>query len=179
MTDRADGKKGSPGRAIVLFAGALAALAIAANLVFSGTVIKGQLDEHASLMDRAGKARERLMRPMTGEVIKKAVAGVDKFNRMLPGQGGLTKVINDIFRVADSNGLTIPTGDYSPKTVREAGISKYTISFPVEGTYKKIKRFIYDMEVLGHILAVEEIAFSSSKGGGKIGLNIRISTYFR
>ena len=104
---------------------------------------------------------------------------METFIAMLPGQGQLTRVITDIHRVARRNGLNVPSSDYGQKTVREAGISRYTISFPVEGTYKKIKKFIYDMEVLEHVLAVEAIAFSSSKGGGAIGLNLTISTYFR
>jgi hypothetical protein len=151
---------------------------LAANAVFSLTVIKGQSDEIVSLREAVSLPGEGLKRPGAREGLKKALAGVENFEARLPDRKGLTGVINDIFNAARRNGLKIPTGDYSPKTVKETDISKYTIRFPVEGTYPQIKRFIYDIEAMDHLLAVEEIAFSSSKGARTIGLKITISTYF-
>jgi Tfp pilus assembly protein PilO len=154
---------------------------LVANTVFSIAVIKSQSEEILSLLNRIGAAREELKRPGrpdAGKGIKKVLTDVETFKARIPDHKGLTGVLNDIFVAARRNGLQIPTGDYNPKTVKETDISKYTIKFPVEGTYPQIKRFIYDIEVMGHLLAIEEIAFSSSKGKRTIGLKITISTYF-
>jgi hypothetical protein len=151
---------------------------LGANALISLVVIKRQSDEIISLTDGISVAREELKRPDMGERVINAQIGVDSFKARIPDHKGLTGVLDDIFGAARENGLRIPTGDYSPKTVKETDISKYTIRFPVEGTYPQIKRFIYDIEALGHLLAVEEIAFSSGKGDGTIGLKITVSTYF-
>jgi Tfp pilus assembly protein PilO len=156
-------------------------LILAANTVFSLVVIKSQSDEILTLLERISSAREEIKRPESsnvGERIKKVQTDVESFKAGIPDHKGLTGVLNDIFAAARKNGLQIPSGDYSPKTVKETDISKYTIRFPVEGTYPQIKRFIYDVGALRHLLAIEDIAFSSSKGKRTIGLKITVSTYF-
>lgn len=156
----------------------LSLVLVAANALFGMTVIRGQSDEILSFQDRIGVAREELGGPASGLSIKGVLAGVEDFKGRVPDLEGLTGVLDDIFKVARKNGLQIPKGDYAPTTVKETDISKYTIRFPVEGFYPQIKRFIYDIEALEHLLVVEEIAFSSSKGDGTIVLRITVSTYF-
>ncbi len=151
---------------------------IAGNAVFSITEISRQSDEILSIQERIAVLKQGLKRPGAGQRLERVTSGVETFKARIPDHKGLTEVLNDIFRAARKNALQIPTGDYDPITVKETDISKYTIKFPVEGTYRQIKRFIYDIEVLPHILAVEEITFSSGKGEGTIALNIKVSTYF-
>ncbi|MBI5561017.1 MAG: type 4a pilus biogenesis protein PilO [Deltaproteobacteria bacterium] len=104
---------------------------------------------------------------------------IGTFEKRLPDSKGLTKVIGDVFSAAKKNGLAVPAGDYSPETSSEAGFSRYTVSFPVEGRYPEIKKFIYDLETLKHPVVIEEIAFSrSKKSEGTIELRLRLSVYF-
>lgn len=151
---------------------------LAGNAVFSLTGIRSQSEEIVSMQERITHLRTGLRRPDAGERFSEAVSGVETFKARIPDHKGLTIVLDDIFGAATRNGLKIPTGDYNPMTVKETDISKYTIKFPVEGTYSQVKRFIYDFEALAHILAVEEITFSSGKGAGTIALKIKVATYF-
>jgi Tfp pilus assembly protein PilO len=157
---------------------AIVLVIIAGNAVFSITGIARQSDEILSMQERIAVLKQGVKRPAAGQHLEGAISGVETFKARIPDHKGLTGVLNDIFRAARKNALQIPTGDYDPITVKETDISKYTIKFPVEGTYSQIKRFIYDIEVLPHILAVEEITFTSGKGEGTIALNIKVSTYF-
>ena len=151
---------------------------LAGNTVFTMTGIRSQAEEIVSLQERITDVRTGLKRPDAGERFSEAVSGVEAFKARIPDHKGLTGVLDDIFGAATRSGLKITTGDYNPMTIKETDISKYTIRFPVEGTYSQVKRFIHDFEALPHILAVEEITFSSGKGAGTIALNIIVATYF-
>ncbi len=156
---------------------AAASLALAAilviNIIFSLTVIRGQDGEIARLkgeFEHGGRSRAGLPGGM---------AGLEALRKSLPDKQGLTEVINEVFRAAKKSGLKIPAGDYGPETVKEAGVSRYSISFPVEGRYEQIKGFIFEVETLKHPVVVEEVMLSGSKTEeGVIGLKINISVYF-
>ena len=104
---------------------------------------------------------------------------VATFKKRLPSADALSRVIDDVYVSARRNGLSIEKGIYTPKSVNEMEISRYSISFPVQGRYKDIKKFIYDLETLKHPLVLDEISLARSKGGrGIVELNIMVSTYF-
>lgn len=152
--------------------------AIAANAIFSLTVLKKQGMEIAQLERSASESRHGQGggRGIDHAQIKE---DVETFKKRLPGEKKLTRIIGDILSAAKKNGLVILTGDYGAETSRETEISKYTITFPVEGRYPQIKKFIYDVETLRYSLAIEDIALTSSKAlDGNIGLKIRVSVYF-
>lgn len=159
------------GVGIVLFA-------VAANALFSLTVLKKQGSEIAQLERSARESRygQGGGRGIDYAQIKE---DVEVFKKRLPGEKKLTRVIGDILSAAKKNGLVIHAGDYGAETSRETGISKYTITFPVEGRYPQIKKFIYDVETLRYSLAIEDMALTSSKAlDGSIGLKIRVAVYF-
>lgn len=149
---------------------------LAANALLTFTVINGQADEIRLLEEKAFSSR----RGEPGGAAGKTIMDIETFEKRLPDDRGLIKVVDGVFSVARKNGLDIPAGDYSPSTVTRTGISRYTISFPVEGRYREIKKFIYDLETMPQAVVIEEIAFSRSRvKRGTIGLTIRLSAYFR
>lgn len=160
-----------------LFAVLFLFLALIANMVVNATVIERQREGIRFYEERVrALGRHRGSAAVRGA----SLAGdIETFEKHLPQGKGLTKVIADVFGAARKNGLDIPSGDYSPETVKEADFSRYTIFFPVEGRYPQIKKFIYDLETLKHPISIEEIVFSKKKGGRAIELKIRLSAYFR
>lgn len=153
-------------------------IAIALNAFFSLTVLKKQGAEIAQSELSAHESRQGQDRGR-GFDYARTKEDVEKFKKRLPGEKKLTRVIGDILSAAKKNGLVILTGDYGAETSREIDISKYTITFPVEGRYPQIKKFIYDVEALRYSLAIEDLTLTSSKAlDGSIGLKIRVSVYF-
>lgn len=150
-------------------------LVIAGDLIFFSKVIGRQDSEITSLEEKINSLRGT----SRGGVLERARSGVDAFKKGLPDEKRLTPVLEEVFLTAKKNGLKIPAGDYSPEMVKDADISRYMISFPVEGRYPQIKKFIYDLENMKHQLAIEEISMASSKEtDGTIGLKIKISAYY-
>ena len=165
---------------LVLFLASAAV--IAANLILTFTVTAAQEDETRLLEERVSG-----LKGVSGSPFEQAVSDIEVFTGRMPNKSGLPKALASIFDIARKNGLNIPSGDYAPETVSEAGISKYTISFPVEGSYPEIKKFIYGIENMNVPVVVEDIVFSRSKGtsrptpsgvGAPIELKIRLSVYF-
>lgn len=152
---------------------------LAANVIFTLTVIGHQASEIDSLESSINNLRKgEGPHPRSGE--EGTADDIAAFMKRIPGEGKLTAVVRSVFNVARNNGLAIPAGEYSPQTVKDGDVSRYVMTFPVEGGYPNIKKFIYDVEMLRQMVAIEEITL---KGGSTdseaIRLNIKISVYYR
>jgi len=158
---------------------ALAALAlIVVNAIFSLTVLKRQ-DAEITRLERAVAELKDGSGPQSRVGYAQVKADVETFKKRLPGEKKLTRIVGEILNAAKRNGLVVPTGDYGAATGKETGISQYTITFPVEGAYPQIKKFIYEVETLKYSLAIEDVTLTSTKAlDGRIGLKIRVSVYF-
>ncbi len=109
----------------------------------------------------------------------RAASEVAAFKKMLPRHRSISKILGEVFGAARKNGLKIGSGDYSPETVKDMDISKYTFSFNVEGGYAQVKKFIYELESSNYPIVIEEISLARAKdGGGAIALNMNVSIYF-
>ncbi|MCK4738385.1 MAG: type 4a pilus biogenesis protein PilO [Deltaproteobacteria bacterium] len=156
-------------------------LLILLNLTLVGITLNPQFEALESLEVRveAIKSGDVSGEDALAYLVSKTQADVAKFKASLPSKEALTTLLKDVYKSAKRNKVKIPEGSYSPKTVEEASILKYTISLPVEGRYKDIKKFVYDIETLKRPLVVDEISFSRSKGSkGVVALHIQLSAYF-
>lgn len=162
----------SPGLVILL---AVLIFAAAGNVLFLKKGIGGQEERAAFFEARIKELRGGTTAPGT---LERAAAGVDGFKKRLPDRKGLTTAISEVLDAAGKNGLKIEAGDYSPETVKDTGISRYTFSFPVEGRYPQVKRFIHELESLKTPLVIEDVSLVSGKGQGAIAVKVRVSIYY-
>lgn len=172
--------KGTSGR---LFTYAIALLLL--NMVVSATVVCSLSGEKNDLTGKALSLQKSLKDSQSdaGRLgalrAKNAKVSIKEFKETLPTELGLTTVLSDINKKAKKNGLGFKAGSYSPSAVPNTNINKYSISFTVSGDYGKVKRFLYDLETLKHLLVVEEVTLS--KGSVmQVGtaLTISVSTYY-
>ena len=148
---------------------------LALNVFAAVTVVNRQEEE----IRRLEEELISLKYPVRAGSFDKTLGEINTFEERLPSGKEITKVLDEVFTIARKNGLDISTGDYSAQTVDEAEFSRYTISFPVEGRYGDIKKFIYGLETSRYPVIIEEITFSrSKKSKGTIELRIKLSTYF-
>lgn len=155
----------------------IAFFSLVANAVYCRAVTGPMEARLASFEEKEARLRGVLRARAGGD--GGAIEGVKSFKEKLPDYKGLTKVLGEVFTAAKKNGLKIPEGDYRPETVKDTDISRYTFSFPVEGRYSQIKKFIYDIETLDRMLVVEEVTLSTGKAeDGTVALNIRMSAYY-
>lgn len=171
------------GRSGKLFGYAVVLLAI--NVVIASTVIcslggeKIDLTNNALMLQKSLKDSQSDDGRLGALRVKNARQSIEKFKEALPTEQGLTKVLRDINKRAKKNGLGFKAGSYSPSTVSGTTINKYAISFTVSGEYGRVKKFLYDLETINHLLVVEEVTLS--KGSVMqygTALTIRVSTYY-
>ncbi len=143
---------------------------IAANVIFGFRVIGAHRTELASLEERLSALRPGKAGPG---------AAISSFKKGLPDSNELTGILKEVLESARRNSLKVPAGSYSPETVKDTDISRYTISLPVEGRYPQIKRFIYEIESSKRHVVIEEITLASGRAEeGTIGLKIKLSAYY-
>ncbi len=168
-----------------LYAVIFALAVIAVNLVVTYGVIGPAQGEQLGSATVIQNLKDLILTTRTRE---RAVRDIKKFEKKFlsggrGGSGGMTSVIKDVFDLAGKNRLKIPSSSYkkiSSDGGEAGGLAHYTISFPVQGRYRRIRKFIYGLETLPYPLVLEELAFSRSrvKGAkGDIELKMRLSVY--
>jgi Tfp pilus assembly protein PilO len=156
-----------------------------ANVIFGFKVIKEQVSEIRLLEERILNVRKisledaTILEPGTEDPLMNIRTGVEIYRRRFSDYRELTIVLEDVFKVAKRNGFRIPVGNYSTEKLKRTDMSKYTFSFPLEGRYPQIRKFIYDVESLQYPLVIEALTLTSSKvAEGKIRLEVVMSTYY-
>lgn len=153
---------------------AASAVLIALNIVFGATTLKRQESRAIELEETAAS-----LRAASGGKGFKAAALAD-FIGGLPGQSGLTAILDEMFASARECSLELPSADYGAETFKDSSMSRYTFSFPVEGRYGDLKRFLYGLETSARPLVIEEVSLAGAKAGeGRIALRVRVSVYYR
>ncbi|MBI5562353.1 MAG: type 4a pilus biogenesis protein PilO [Deltaproteobacteria bacterium] len=156
---------------------ALASAAIIAANILAGIFVLPAQEAEITRIGAALDAARVKNSPAAREGLAEEIG---RFKEGLPEEKRLVRVIGEVLRTAKDNDLRVPEGDYSPATAKEADIGKYTLTFPVEGRYEQIKRFIHGVETLRYPFVIEEITLAGSKSGpGVIALKIKLSVYFR
>lgn len=100
------------------------------------------------------------------------------FIEKLPQQSELTNLIQSIHKMAREEGLIIKSATYSPSKGKEDNILSNTISFPLTGTYKQIRKFIYNLERMDYPISIDDLSIASS-WGRNVSLSVKLSCYFQ
>ncbi len=172
---------------IALVIAAVAAVVIIFNIGFGMTTQKERSRQLSTLELRSRELRALGHKGLSSSgavsLLAASARGVQeveafKKERLISGSD-LTEVLDEVFKAARKNGLKIRSADYNPITIKDTDISRYVFSFPVQGRYGQIKKFIYEIENSKHMLTVESITMHSSKKAvGRLGVDIVLSVYF-
>ncbi len=160
-----------------------AAAVVFLNLIF-GYVVLGTQQERLDRLEAKLREYESMRAVKQGQAavstsVEELRADIKKYKERLPDESMLTKVVAAIDDAAERNSLEITRGNYTPEPIDGTSISGYRISFSVEGRYREIKRFVYELETMEYPLAIEELVFSRSKGHtGAVVIKIGITTYY-
>jgi Tfp pilus assembly protein PilO len=75
---------------------------------------------------------------------------------------------------------TIPDPlNLDPKELEDQGVEMLTISFPLEGGYENLRRFVNALETSANLLIIDQINLTENRAGGRgIRLAIDVTTYF-
>jgi len=160
----------------------LLGLAVANVLAFVLLVLparsqRGQQENQ--LLDLQRRIRGLQHETQSGALQLTAFREVEAFAQGYPPQEDLVPLMGRLTKLAQSLALEVPSVDYRPTPVKETGLVKVTISMSVEGTYGKIRRFLYDLESMRRELMIESLSLKGVKGTSGLQVQLQLAVYIR
>jgi Tfp pilus assembly protein PilO len=162
--------------------GALAVLVLANVLVLIVWFLPAR-DAHRALAGRIGDLERNVhtlqREGRASETILKAMRETEEFSQGFPRRADLVGLMGRLTKLANTLALQIPDTDYRPSEMKEAGLTKVTMQMGVEGTYEKIRRFVYELEGMRRFLVIERLALREQKGASALQVQLQLAMYLR
>jgi hypothetical protein len=161
---------------------ATAALLLANGLILALLLLPARdqrLQQENQLLDLQRRIRTLQREGQSGEVLLTAFREVEEFAQGYPRRADLVGVIGRLTKLARSLAVEVPAVDYRPSEVKEAGLTKVTLLMGVEGTYGKIRRFLYELEGMRRHLVIERVSLKDPKGTSQVQVQLQLAVYLR
>lgn len=158
------------------------ALLVGNGLVFALLVLPARdqrLDQERQLLDLQRRIRTLQREGDSSEVLLTAFREVEQFAQGFPRRAELVGLIGRLTKLAQSVAVDVPTVEYKPSEVKEAGLTKVTIAMAVEGTYAKIRRLVYELEAMRRHLVIERLSLNDPKGTSELQVRLQLAVYVR
>jgi len=95
----------------------------------------------------------------------------------IPGQKDMPLLVKELEQLAKRLNLAVAAINYDIPRRESGELAMLSFSFPVEGRYPDIKRFIYEVETSGRVIGIQDVNLASDKGSVK--LMMKLMTYVR
>jgi len=138
-----------------------------------------RLDQERHLLDLQRRVRTMQREGESSEVVLAAFREVEDYGQGFPNRAALMGIIGQLPRLARSLGVDVPTVDYRPSEVKEAGLMKVTVVMAVEGPYSKIRRYLYELETMHRHLVIERLLLRDPKGTSELQVQLQLAVYLR
>lgn len=142
--------------------------------------------EEAQVQELRGRVR-RLQREGRAEAaLLTAWRQAEEFRAGFPSRAALVDFLGGLTRLANRVGVEVPSVNYTPEAAKDRekaegrdGLVRLAISMGVEGTYPRIRRFIYELEKMRRHLVIEELNLQDPRGANQLQLKLTMAAYFR
>jgi Tfp pilus assembly protein PilO len=95
----------------------------------------------------------------------------------IPAQKDMPLLVKELEQMAKRLNLTVASINYDIPRRESGELAMLSFSFPVEGRYPDIKRFIYEVETSGRLIGIQSVNLESDKA--KVKLQMKLMTYVR
>ncbi len=155
-----------------------AALIFAGFLALDGILFGALvLPSSARLADWEAKYREQRKRRADAILFKQQKSSVSGVIAGVPAQKDMPLLVKDLVQSARRLHLSISSVKYDIPRRASGELAMLTFSFPAEGKYADIKRFIYEVETSDRLVGIETLNMDSDKGIVK--LEMKLLTYVK
>ncbi len=126
----------------------------------------------------AGEVRYRILRKRHVEAVlfnkqKNAFKGIIKG---MPAQQDMPLLLKSLVQMAHQLNLSVSSVKYD--IPQESGeFTMLSFSFPAEGQYGNVKRFIYDVETSDRLVGIQELKMDSDNG--LVKMEMKLLTYIK
>ena len=138
-----------------------------------------RLQQENHLLDLQRRIRTLQREGESGDAILASLGEVEEFARGYPARGELVGQIGQLTKLARSLALEVPTVEYRPSELKEAGLTRVTLLMLVEGTYGKIRRYLYELEGMRRHLTIERVSLKDPKGTSQLQVQLQLALYLR
>jgi len=105
---------------------------------------------------------------------------LDEFKKLLPARTQYIEVLKKVYEMAKDDGMkTSSLGAQKKELEQEGDIVQINFTIPVSGSYKNVRKFIYDVETSPLFLNIDSLGLTSNPTTGDIALSIGLSTFMR
>lgn len=104
---------------------------------------------------------------------------LESFKKMLPTKSDYTGIIRDIFRMARKDGVKSDSITVEKRQVAHGDIDQIVFSLPVSGSYRDVRKLVYDMENSALFLTIDHLNFNGAGKTGDISVTLGLSVYLR
>ena len=152
------------------------------GLVFALLVVPARQQGHEQeqqLLDLQRRVRTLQKEGESSQANIAAFREVEEYAQGFPSRENLMGIIGQLPRLARSLGVDVPTVEYKPSEVKDAGLKKVTVVMGVEGPYTKIRRFLYELETMRRHLVIERLSLRDPKGTSDLQMQLQVAVYLR
>jgi len=157
-------------RTIALICAAL----ISANVLFSLFVAAPSAAGLRELESRYAEFRKRNAEAVQFQKQKQDLAGI---MTGIQTQKDMPLLVKDLVQTARGLKLKVGPINYDIPKPGSGGLAMLTFSFPAEGRYPDIKRFLYETETSPRLVGIQDVKLDGEKGGVK--LQVKLVTYIK
>lgn len=155
-----------------------AAVVFAAFLVLD-LVLYGVFIAPSAALLATGEAKYSELRRRHAEAIlfrnqKPAFSGIMSG---IPAQKDMPLLVKDLVQTARLQNLSVSSVKYDIPKRASGELAMLTFSFPAEGRYADIKRFVYDVETSDRLVGIQEMKMDSDQG--RVKMEMKLLTYIK
>lgn len=95
----------------------------------------------------------------------------------IPAQKDMPLLVKELEQTAEKLNLSVASINYDIPRRESGELAMLSFSFPVEGRYPYVKRFIYEVETSGRLIGIQDVKLDSEKG--RVKMQMKLMTYVR
>jgi len=155
--------------AVLVFAGLLVADLFLFSVLVSPTSVR--------LSALEAKYRELRKRRADAVLFKQQKSSVSGVLAGVPAQKDMPLLVKDLVQSARRLSLSVSSVKYDIPRRASGELALLSFSFPAEGRYADIKRFVYEVETSDQLVGIENLKMDSEKGIVK--MEMKLLTYVK
>jgi Tfp pilus assembly protein PilO len=131
----------------------------------------------ATLSERERRHADLRKRHAEAVLFKKQKESFAGIRAGIPAQKDMPILIKELVQTARKLKLAVATVNYDIPRPGGQGLTMLSFSFPVEGSYPNVKRFIYEIESSERLIGIQDLKLDGDRG--RVRLQLKLVTYIR
>jgi hypothetical protein len=140
---------------------------------------EGRARQEDQLLDLQRRVRALQREGQSSESLLAGMRQVEEFARGFPPREEAVDLKARLSALARSLAVDVPSVNYTPTEMKEAGLVKLTLAMNVEGSYPKVRRYLYELEGMRRHLVIERLALRDPQGTADLQLQLQLAVYLR